>query len=177
MVVAHHRNYGYSRSGPQLTYPFGCSSPRRFSGINCRSFQSGNGSFPISPPFYPSNARSSDSQNLVFRPESPKPSRSSPIAVFPKQSPKVSTFCEDLSCSELWAGPTYSISPPPSSLPIPKFFLPQKHSIPLELPISRSKSVPALPIRDSRSPSPDFLFSTASATENLRRILNLNLIN
>lgn len=181
LVVAQDRNLGYSRSTAHVTDPFSPSPPRRFNGTNCRTFQSGNGSFPTSPPFFPSYSRSSEFKNPVFKSEPPKRSRSSPIAIIPKQSPEVSSFCEELSCSELWAGPTYSNSPPPSSLPIPKFFLPHKHSISVNLPIARSKSAPPAPIRDSPSPSPspspDFFFNTASATENLRRILNLDLIN
>lgn len=177
VVVAQHRNHGYSRSKAQLTDRFGSSPSRGFNRINCRTFQSGHGSFPTSPPFFPSYAHTMESKNPAFSSEPPKLRRSSsPIAIIQKQSPKPSNFSGELSCSELWAGPTYSISPPPSSLPIPKFSRPQKHSISLHLPVLRSKSAPSSPIRASRSPSPDF-FTTTSATENLRRILNLDLFN
>ncbi|KAH0455496.1 hypothetical protein IEQ34_015528 [Dendrobium chrysotoxum] len=175
--VAQHRNHGYSGSYAQLTEGVASSPSRRFNGFDCWTFQSGHDSFPTFPSYHRSYAHASASKSSVFRSEPPKLSRRrSLIAIIPKKSPKISTFCEELSCSELWAGPTYSISPPPSSLPIPKFSLPQKHSISLDLPISRSKSAPASPIGDSRLSSPDF-FSTASATDNLRRILNLDLIN
>ncbi|KAL0911866.1 hypothetical protein M5K25_017795 [Dendrobium thyrsiflorum] len=176
--VAQHRNHGCPSSFAQLTERVASSPSRKFNGFNCWTFQSGHYSFPTSPSYHRSYAHTSASKSSVFRSEPPKLSRRhSLIAIISKKSPKISTFCEDLSCSELWAGPTYSISPPPSSLPIPKFSLPQKHRISLDLPVSRSKSAPASPIGDSRSSSPDFFFSTASATENLRRILNLDLIN
>ena len=84
--------------------------------------------------------------------------------------------------SELWAGPTYSNSPPPSSLPIPKFSVRPKRSVSLDFPGScpevemqlRANSAPSSP-RWEHSPfaRDDGLF--VSATNTLRRILNLNL--
>lgn len=82
--------------------------------------------------------------------------------------------------SELWAGPTYSNSPPPSSLPIPKFFVKPKRSVSLDLPGScpevemqlHAKSAPSSPRRGD-SPYAGDIFD--SATMDLRRILNLNL--
>lgn len=84
--------------------------------------------------------------------------------------------------SELWAGPAYSNSPPPSSLPIPKFSLRPKRTVSLDLPTVASeidlpplsKSAPASP--RERSPSPSNLFDIAdSATKTLRRMLNLDI--
>ncbi|ERM93490.1 hypothetical protein AMTRI_Chr03g148790 [Amborella trichopoda] len=84
---------------------------------------------------------------------------------------------------ELWAGPTYSNSPPPSSLPIPKFSLRQKRSNSLDFPPAEAdvtlptfaKSAPPSPSRDPCPSSDGFFDDIASATQNLRRILNLNL--
>ncbi|KAG2297538.1 hypothetical protein Bca52824_044207 [Brassica carinata] len=39
-----------------------------------------------------------------------------------------------LSYSELWAGPTYSNSPPSTSVPIPKFSLRQRRTVSLTFP-------------------------------------------
>lgn len=87
--------------------------------------------------------------------------------------------------TELWAGPAYSNSPPPSSLPIPKFSLRGKRSASLGLPEQMGcedlrplpKSAPASPSRESSTGSPpaNRFFSHAFATWDLCRILNLNL--
>ncbi|KAL0302109.1 UNVERIFIED_CONTAM: hypothetical protein Sangu_2502500 [Sesamum angustifolium] len=89
----------------------------------------------------------------------------------------------EFSLSERWAGPAYSNSPPPSSLPIPRFSMHPKRTVSLDFPTVASdidlrpvaKSAPASPTRE-RSPSPSCLFDTAdSATKTLRRILNLDI--
>lgn len=41
-------------------------------------------------------------------------------------SPQGATSGDKPTCPELWAGPSFSNSPAPSSLPIPKFSVPQK---------------------------------------------------
>ncbi|PKA66078.1 hypothetical protein AXF42_Ash010488 [Apostasia shenzhenica] len=185
VVIAHHRNQGYSRCKSQISDRFGSSPSRAFNGINCRcrAFQSGNGILPSPPRVFPSLASSPEPINPDIRSAPAKLSRrSSPITISPEPSRKVSAFSEEFSCSELWAGPTYSNSPPPSSLPIPKFSLLPKRSISFELhDLSSSftlqpeaKSAPTSPTCDSRSSSPDFFLSTSFATENLRRILNLD---
>ncbi|KAK1263498.1 hypothetical protein QJS04_geneDACA009496 [Acorus gramineus] len=79
----------------------------------------------------------------------------------------------------LWAGPAYSNSPPPSSLPMPKFSLRQKRSVSVGPPPSPereimvphplAKSAPASPTRDSES------LDRTAATRDLRRILNLDV--
>lgn len=113
--------------------------------------------------------------------------RSIAIPIVLKTNNLEKSFSEDLSYSELWAGPAYCNSPPPSSLPIPKFSLRQKRSVSLELPVRElglkfhpvAKSAPSSP-RGGSCPSPDsFLRSTASAvaTKDLRRILNLDIGN
>lgn len=185
MIVAQHRNQAYRKSKAQIYDRFDSSSSKGFKAINCRNFQSGIGILPSPPPTAFPYGSTLEPKSLGCRSEPPKMSRkSSPIAITPKPSPKFSSFCDDFSCSELWAGPAYSNSPPPSSLPIPKFSLCQKRSISLDLPGSESSielqtqaiSAPASPVRDSSlSPSADCFPRTVSATENLRRILNLDL--
>lgn len=93
---------------------------------------------------------------------------------------------KSLSCPELWAGPTYSNSPPASSLPMPKFSIRGNRSVSLELPTSSNaesvekvhpiaKSAPPSPTRGHNHPSPREPFHGAdSATRTLRRILNLD---
>jgi len=85
---------------------------------------------------------------------------------------------------ELWAGPAYSNSPPPSSLPIPKFSLHPKRSVSLELPdADRSERVEVLVHAKSAPSTPTAgsgvgffgVSDTAVATENLRRILHLEI--
>lgn len=90
---------------------------------------------------------------------------------------------DEFSFSELWAGPAYSNSPPPSSLPMPKFSLRTKRNASLEFPTSASdiylrpiaKSAPASPTRE-RSLSPGVVYDgTDSVTQTLRRMLNLKI--
>ncbi|XP_022150143.1 uncharacterized protein LOC111018396 [Momordica charantia] len=97
---------------------------------------------------------------------------------------------KSLSFPELWAGPTYSNSPPASSLPIPKFSIRQTRTVSLELPPdSAAESVKIHPIVKSAPPSPtrghknhhinhhpstrEPFHGADSATRTLRRILNL----
>ncbi|XP_027160611.1 uncharacterized protein LOC113761706 [Coffea eugenioides] len=213
VVVAQHRNQYYSRSKGHGPEPFGSfdSPPSKdFRGINCRTFQSGSGLLPtpiksFSSPvpkrvFSPSFSPKTPSALLHSRSEEPKKSKklaksSSAIPIPMKLKVDVdysrlaSSFSGEFNFSERWAGPAYSNSPPPSSLPIPKFSLRPKRTVSLDLPSSSAsdidfrpiaKSAPASPTRE-RSPSPDDLFhdgvslSVDSATKTLRRILNLDL--
>jgi hypothetical protein len=158
VVVAQHRSQ-YSRTKSHPSDQF--SSPSRtFRAINCRSsFQSG----PTAPPSPP----------LTPDPPKPQQKRSKPININPKKLAKSNS--EDLSP---FAGPVYSNSPPPSSLPIPKFSLRQKRSVSLDLPVSRA-DVALRPIAKSAPSSPTggssgFSLDAAVATENLRRILRLD---
>ncbi|XP_008804952.1 uncharacterized protein LOC103718082 [Phoenix dactylifera] len=180
VVVAQHRNQYYSRDKSQISDRFGSSPSRGFKGINCRAFQSGAGILP-SPPLFPSPP---EPTSPCFYSEPHKQNRrSKPVPIKSLSSPKGTTFNDDFSYSELWAGPAYSNSPPPSSLPIPKFSLRQKRSISLDLPVSPSgitlhplsKSAPSSPGRDSSSSANGFFLNTATATENLRRILHLDV--
>lgn len=167
-MVAHHRNQCYGRSKTRISDRFGSSpSSSGFKGINCRSFESGHGILPSPPPFRHSP-----------EPKCPQKSskRSSPIAISPKPTNRGPSFYDEeefSSYSELWAGPAYSNSPPPSSLPIPKFSLRQKRSASLELPLPLPEIV-LLPVARSAPPSPG-RDKVSSATENLRRILQLDV--
>lgn len=84
--------------------------------------------------------------------------------------------------SELWAGPAYSNSPPPSSVPIPKFSRQPMRTVSLDLPSANScidlrpafNSAPSSPTGAHSKDNP--VFSADSATMHLRRILNLDLI-
>ncbi|XP_062200685.1 uncharacterized protein LOC133903361 [Phragmites australis] len=172
----HRRSGGRSKSlGPHLTSP---PSSGGFRGMNCRSFHNGAcvGLLP-SPPRPPTRTYSSpDPKTPKQQQLSHSCKRSRPISISPSTSPP--------SRPELWAGPAFSNSPPPSSLPIPKFSLRQKRSISLELPpVERSddvevrqhaKSAPSSPVGGSGY---DFFNNneTAIATENLRRILQLGI--
>ncbi|XVF72388.1 hypothetical protein PTKIN_Ptkin12aG0117600 [Pterospermum kingtungense] len=193
LVVVQHRNQYCSRVKPH--------GPARFgSGINCRSCQSGAGLLPT--PFkcgpalitkVPSSPPSSASicpkasSPLADGTHSKNTRRSSPIPISNNIAPRNDKSFNEISgegfmCSELWAGPAYSNSPPPSSLPIPKFSLRVKRTVSLDLPASdpvvdvypTAKSAPASPTREI-NPSVAELFRTAdSATKTLRRILNLD---
>lgn len=114
--------------------------------------------------------------------------KSSPIpnnAQYPKKTKDLreEVSNESIYFSELWAGPAYSYSPPPSSLPIPKFSIRPKRTISLELPGSAPefklhpvpKSAPPSPSREHSSSTRDFFYSADSATQALRRILNLDI--
>ncbi|RRT65811.1 hypothetical protein B296_00027996 [Ensete ventricosum] len=188
VVVSQHRNQCFGRSRSQLSDRFGSSPSRTFRGINCRSFESGFDSL-CSPPSRVSSFNSHPApKSPCFYSEPPKRSgRSKPIPINPPPSPKGAAFNGYYSYSELWAGPAYSNSPPPSSLPIPGFSLRQKRSVSFELPIPKpevslrsiSKSAPSSPTRESTSSAkntlPYIATATATATENLRRILHLDI--
>lgn len=177
VLVAQHRNQYYTtRSKSRVSNRFGSSASRGFRGINCRSFESNTGILPSPRSVAPSfNSHEPKSPHVYSEP--PKPSkRSNPISISPKPTTKGPIFnddTEELAYSELWAGPAYSNSPPPSSLPIPKFSLRQKRTVSLELPLP-SSGIELPPVAKSAPPSPSReCFS--SATENLRRILHLDI--
>jgi hypothetical protein len=102
--------------------------------------------------------------------------RSRAISVSPSTSPP--------SRPELWAGPGFCNSPPPSSLPIPKFSLHQKRSVSLEFPPADRSDDEEVPVHAKSAPSSPTAGSGATffsgtdatiATENLRRILHLKI--
>lgn len=164
MVFAQHGTQ-YSRDRSHPSDQFGTPPSKSFRAINCRTFQTG---FPDlkSPP--------------QFHSEPPKQlskSKSKPISITPSKLTKFNS--EDFSLCQPFAGPAYSNSPPPSSLPIPKFSLRQKRSVSLELPVGKpqmelrplAKSAPASPTGER---STEFSLDVAIATENLRKILHLD---
>ncbi|XP_058085011.1 uncharacterized protein LOC131232644 [Magnolia sinica] len=184
VVWEQYRNRYYSRNKLQISDRL--SSPSRsFREINCRTFQSGAGILP-SPSSIP--VKTSESHITPVREKNENICRKSSSAISIKTKP---TDIENpfdpeslsSSYSELWAGPAYSNSPPPSSLPIPKFSLRQKRSISLDSPIPVcgftvhpiAKSAPSSPSRESCSSSASNLFLNTAATENLRRILHLDI--
>lgn len=117
-------------------------------------------------------------------------------------SPSSSDFASPVFESEKWAGPAYSNSPPPSSLPFPKFYMQQMRSIAMDLidanhcsksveymdsfPVSPSeeKVHPALPVAAEKSQSTFAAVRSCSnslqfgvdtsATKDLRRLLGLD---
>jgi len=216
VVVAEHRNQYYSGVEPHGPAKFGASPSKHFRDINCRTFQSGAGLLPT--PFQTSTTPVTKSTTLApasHSPKTPSPavkshsnshsvdngrlktaSKSSHITFNVKISRKETSFNEaigfvngNLPFSELWAGPAYSNSPPPSSLPIPKFSMrPPKRTVSLDLPVSddasddadfdvqpTAKSAPASPSRVHSPSIRDLLLSADSATKTLRRILNLDV--
>ncbi|GMH20856.1 hypothetical protein Nepgr_022698 [Nepenthes gracilis] len=202
VAVAQHRNQYYGRSKPHTTGKFRSSPSRGFKDINCRAFESGTGLLPIpwkacattlpyqtlSPSKSPTlgadpngsaNPKIEDGKTL-------KRNISSPIPISMNGSGKKERAFNGSPSpfSELWAGPTYSNSPPPSSLPIPKFSLKPKRTVSLELPVLEShidfhaiaKSAPTSPTRGLTHLPDYFAFNDYSATKNLRRILNLDIV-
>ncbi|XP_047336930.1 uncharacterized protein LOC124940455 [Impatiens glandulifera] len=182
-VVAQHSRSIKSHS-PSRYGSFDSPPSKGFRDINCRSFQSGHGILPT-----PQNSYSS-----VPSPKDLKTSKCSNPMDIPVKSGRVGSPKEDrfdrFSYSELWAGPAYSNSPPPSSLPMPKFFTIHhpKRTVSLELPLSpsseidfdpiseKAKSAPSSPTRAYHDSSVNDLFDVAdTATKTLRRILNLDI--
>ncbi|CAA0832111.1 Unknown protein [Striga hermonthica] len=190
LVIGHRRNhnqcYGRNRGGYGSTKfgPFGSPPLGNFRGINCRTFQSEEGLLPT-----PSKARTTKTPvtekafPTSFSPGTPSPyqygshkpskgivkSRTVDIPIKFKLESSEGEYV----FSERWAGPAYSNSPPPSSLPIPKFSLRPKRTVSLDLPKAASevnfhpiaKSAPASPTRE-RSPSPSGPFGFSdSGTE------------
>ncbi|PHU07158.1 hypothetical protein BC332_23647 [Capsicum chinense] len=196
LVVAQHKNHYYDRTRDQVPVRFGSfGSPLSvgFKEINCRSFESGVGILPTpsrscSTPIS-GKARIPGSSYSEGSYKSKKSASSSAISIpidikVGDGMRKVESLNDEFGYSELWAGPAYSNSPPPSSLPIPKFSGKPKRTVSLDLPSSPSdidlppfaKSAPASPTRE-RSPCPGVLCdSTDSATQTLRRILNLEIM-
>ncbi|XP_010455990.1 PREDICTED: uncharacterized protein LOC104737490 [Camelina sativa] len=200
IVAVEHRDQYYGKRSLVHHDRFRSAPSKTFRQINCRTFHSGVG-------LLPRPKRTSSSTTLakgaalpqVQSPRSPKsvlpvfnhPSvgsgrRTSPIPIANCRGPQIrrcaSEFVDkrrSLSYSELWAGPTYSNSPPPASVPIPKFSLHQKRTVSLTFPAPDSAvdirevamSAPVSPTSSADNP----FRSTVSATMTLRRMLNLEL--
>lgn len=165
-----------SSASPHFSSP---QSTRGYHAGNCRAFHSGItiGILPSPPAQGVARTRSSP------EPKTPKhqqlhhgQKRSRAISVSPSTSPP--------SRPELWAGPGFCNSPPPSSLPIPKFSLHQKRSVSLEFPPADRSDDEEVPVHAKSAPSSPTAGSGATffsgtdatiATENLRRILHLKI--
>lgn len=215
VVVAQHRNEYHGRGsrnhvmGPARFTSFGSPPSNGFRDINCRTFQSGAGILPT-PMRTCSTPVTKEAYMPSFSPKTPSPSvntvhtepkkhakrvtsksTSVPIPInfrqvdSKKDGGAFGSFGDDFLYSELWAGPAYSNSPPPSSLPIPKFSVVRpKRTVSLELPSGSASDIDLHPIAKSAPASPtsersfgprDFFHSDDSATKTLRRILNLDL--
>lgn len=82
-----------------------------------------------------------------------------------------------LSCQERWAGPAYTSSPSPSSLPLPKLCLPHTRFSSLEIPPlvkQYSTSVYMQPFLGSSAPSENRGAWDVACAESLRKMLNLD---
>ncbi|XP_004290612.1 PREDICTED: uncharacterized protein LOC101301058 [Fragaria vesca subsp. vesca] len=209
LLVVEHKNQYYSRGKQHGPGRVGPTPSKSFRGINCRTFQSGSGILPTPPPLKSSSTTTPVSKKpspSVYSPKTPSADsqfdaktksysdskvmsrnngRTNPIPIDARNLKKEKPFNEGFSFSELWAGPAYSNSPPPSSLPIPKFSVRPKRTVSLELPSSVSaiemhpiaKSAPASPTREHSSSKRDLFHNADSATRTLRRILNLDVDN
>ncbi|KAG6495756.1 hypothetical protein ZIOFF_043583 [Zingiber officinale] len=155
-----HRYIGSSKS--RITSQFGSFSPSSsFRGMNCRAFNSDVAFMQSLPNKYFTIDGYSEAKSPSYSPQtSKKIKRSTPIPINRKPAPKEAAFTTDLfhselyagpadtkyapkgspcttdlSRSKLWAGPAYTNSPPPSSLPIPKFSLRERRGVSLKLPL------------------------------------------
>ncbi|KAK9146637.1 hypothetical protein Sjap_006540 [Stephania japonica] len=172
VVAPPHRNQYYGRRKYGVRDRFSSHSSRGLRDINCR-FKSGSGILPTPLSLYNGYfvAKKGFSFQSTKEPVSPidkakkvmiykDKSCETPVFFKPNDGERSSEDC--LSCSKLWAGPAYSNSPPPSSLPMPKFSILQKHCV------SHESGVLDHSRRDS-------LLNTDSATKDLRRILHLDM--
>lgn len=201
-AVAHHRNHhqSYSRNrgnGTPKGGSFGSASGG-LEGVSCRIYQPGSGLFLTQLKSYstltPVTKRAFSSSFLLktLSPpvkENQKSSKrdekncSYPIPIDIKYEDNKRLINDDFHFYERWAGPTYSNSPPPSSLPVPTFSVQPRQSISLDLDSPTSeiglrntvKSVPTSPSRDHISLDGDIFDSADTATKTLRRILNLDV--
>ncbi|KAK9055770.1 hypothetical protein SSX86_026855 [Deinandra increscens subsp. villosa] len=210
LVVVAQQDQFHSRSRGRNHGSFGSYHSREYREINCRTFQSGTGilpsprSSPVTKQFLPNSpktpyATSSYVKKHVHSDQNPKHTKritkSSSVPI-PLNVKRVGYSIKDnlrdslndhFFYSELWAGPAYSNSPPPSSLPIPKFSIKPKRTVSLDLPsVSASdidllthvaKSAPPSPTREHKSSRRDLFNSEDEfATKTLRRILNLDMV-
>lgn len=181
----------------------GSSSCRVFRDIS-RNFQSGDGILPtpeiktcktpvgkLGSRFSPSlgfnktTSAEGNSSNRKSKGLSLKKGSSVPLKIKVDSDKENYLYCKKLSYSERWAGPAYSNSPPPSSLPMPKFSVPSKRSVSLELACLESeihlhptsRSAPPSPKREHGNSARNVFHSVdyASATKDLCRILNLDM--
>ncbi|GAB2213771.1 hypothetical protein Droror1_Dr00018085 [Drosera rotundifolia] len=202
VVVAQHKDQYYTRrSKMRSVSKFGSSPCRGFKDIGGQGLESRGGLLPnpwvvcgspvlnraLFSPKTP-NPVGNGRVNGFCKSENGKVSRkgfsSSPIPINFKVSESEKVVKRNVSFSECWAGPACFNSPPPSSLPIPKFSVKPKRTVSLELPRSRSvvdlppmaKSAPTSPTKELANQPIEFLSDDDAATKTLRRILNLDII-
>ncbi|TYJ09361.1 hypothetical protein E1A91_A11G136200v1 [Gossypium mustelinum] len=198
VVMAQHRNRYCSKVNPDGPARFGSSPSRNFRGINCRTFHFGAGLLPSPfeysaaptdrwPSSLPPSSSSSSSPNTPC-PHSKTTRKCSTTLINNNRTTKNVKFSseeisgESFPYCELWAGPAYSNSPPPSSLPIPKFSLRVKRTVSLDLPAAdpivdvhpTGNSAPASPTGELHPSVAELFGCDDSATKTLRRILNLD---
>ncbi|KAG6495772.1 hypothetical protein ZIOFF_043599 [Zingiber officinale] len=177
-----HRYIGSSKS--RITSQFGSFSPSSsFRGMNYRAFNSDVAFMQSLPNKYFTIDGYSEAKSPSYSPEtSKKIKRSTSIPINRKPAPKEVAFttdlfhselcarpadtkyapkgspcATDLSRSELWAGPAYTNSPPPSSLPIPKFSLRERRD-------RRPPLFAVLVLISERQLMPPFLYPVTTAT-------------
>ncbi|KZV25447.1 hypothetical protein F511_17225 [Dorcoceras hygrometricum] len=202
VVVPHHRNHQqyYDRNPGHSAKKLGAFedvAAGQFQGINCRTSHCGEGLLPT-----PTKSCSSTipvikrAFSASFSPKTPSPTSNGshksskrntkgcaiPIPFNIKFPNNYRSANDGFRFSERWAGPAYSNSPPPSSLPMPKFPFQPTRTVSLDLANSPPendlcfvmKSAPASPSRENILPG-DLYNSPDSATKTLRRILNLDI--
>lgn len=191
VVVAHHRNHhqSYTRNsdnGSSKGRSVGSAPGSPFRGVNCSTLKSYSTATPVIKrnfsSFSPKTQSPSDKVNQKSSKTNGK-NCSYPIPFDIKFEDDERLMDDDFHFYERWAGPTYSNSPPPSSLPIPTFSVQPKQSISLDLDASTSeigllfavKSVPTSPTRTRSSLDGDNFYSADNATKTLCRILNLDI--
>lgn len=196
----HHQNFFYRNPGHGMAKlgSFEDAAAGHFQGINCRTSQRGAGLLPtptkscsstipvIKRAFSASFSPKTQSPTINGSQKSSKRNTKScaiPIPFNIKFENNNRSASDGFHYSELWAGPAYSNSPPPSSLPMPNFSFQPRRTVSLDLATSPPendlcfvmKSAPASPSRDHSPLSGDFCNSPDSATKTLRRILNLEI--
>ena len=181
-VVARHQSYDNRRMDIPDVLQF--SPSRTLKGLNCRAYESKTG-IPPSPSQsfinFGSPGMSGQKMTLPLYPDPVKEcTRSNPISIRSTPTLKLAPFKDDQCDTELWAGPAYSNSPPPSSLPMPNFSLCRRsesfeaHRHKFQISDLRPvKSVPSSPEKQSYLSSAEFFTGTNPATKGLRRMLNL----
>ncbi|CAN6854048.1 unnamed protein product [Brassica oleracea] len=160
ILAAEHRNQYHHHGKKTVGRHSDGFRSKTFRQINCRTFHYGVGLLP--------RPKRTSSTPLTKGPLPQAPcGRTSPI-----QGSQIRCEFVDkrrsLSYSELWAGPTYSNSPPPTSVPIPKFSLTQKRTVSLSFPpphppVEAAKSAPVSPTSSADNP----FHTTVSATVTL----------
>ncbi|KAJ0243248.1 hypothetical protein HA466_0204550 [Hirschfeldia incana] len=173
ILTAEHRNQYH---GKRSSDGFRSAPSRTFRQLNCRTFHSGVGLLPR-PKRTTSSSTHVTKRPLLPQPHSPPCVRTSPIPIATSSSSRGSQR-RSLYYSELWAGPTYSNSPPPASVPMPKFSLRRNRTVSLSFPapdpdVDIREAAKSAPVSPTTSCADNPFHSTVSATMNLRRMLNL----